>query len=263
MKDIYNLNNYTKYINDIVNRPIWAKEEKDEVTEEITDKENCVTTIVNVKTVYTDKINYVAFDYVTEQDKEDVKQCVITTLLEILKRVEKTGFLDNKQRYSIKDKKDEEIIKLIGTFLRNNSRYGIYKILKIDSKDRYAKSLDEIREKEVFVNKTDTERDVITRLLIKDVVKKFLKNRDKLDTMLFYNKFAELAVDLDAIDVATTQVKDIQKNKNKKRRKICLNWTDADIAYMCGVSVQTVCSRKKKLIADFKQVYLKDIKPYL
>lgn len=261
MKDIYNLNNYTKYINDIVNRPIWAKEEKEEVIEEITDKENCVTTIVNTKTVYTDKINYVAFDYVTEQDKEDVKQCVIVTLLEILKRVEKTGFLDNKQRYSIKDKSEEDIVRLIAKFLRNNSRYGIYKILKIDSKDRYAESLDEMRE--ISMNKTDTERDVITRLLIKDVVKNFLKNRDKLDTMLFYNKFAELVVDLDAIDVATTQVKDIQKNKNKKRRKICLNWIDADIAYMCGVSVQTVCSRKKKLIADFKQVYLKDIKPYL
>lgn len=210
MKDIYNLNNYTKYINDIVNRPIWRKEEKEEVIEEIADKD-CVTIIVNTKTVYTDKINYVAIDYVTEQDKEDVKQCVIVTLLEILDRAKKTGYLDKKQRYSIKNKSDEDVVRLIGKFLRNNSRYGIYKILKIDSKDRYATSLDKIREKEISMNKTDTERDVITRLLIKDVVKEFLKNRDKLDTMLFYNKFTELAVDLDAIDVVTTQIKNIKK----------------------------------------------------
>lgn len=241
------IDDFTKTIEYIIKYPIWEKEKKE-------------SEIENNKLVYTSKIIFMPFNYVTEQDKEDVKQCLITNLIEILGRIEKTGFIDKKHRYNVKYIKKQDAIKLVSKFLRNSGRYEIYKILKIIDGKRYFISIEEEEEKQIekyksiFEDKNQTVKNMITKIFINDTVKDFIKYRDKLDTILFFNIFMELGF-------STNILKDARKTVKGQRKLISLR--NSDIAYMCNVSLRSVQNRKKKLIADFKTVYEQEIKAFL
>lgn len=78
--------------------------------------------------------------------------------------------------------------------------------------------------------------------IITDVIAKFLKNRDKLDTAIFLNHI-----------LAKAQYGDFRFNK----------FSPEQIAIMNNVHVRTVFKRKKKLLQEFKEVWEKEVQPYL
>lgn len=273
--DIYDISNYTDYVNNIVDFPIWKKEMLDEYEiskiekVNVEGKEYVLNSIESKKTTYTKKINYELIDYVTVQDREDVRQCVMATLIEILCRIKETGYLDKRKKYSIKNKNREQIFKLINTFLRNNSKDSIYHILKLDDNyKRNTKSIDSDNFKEEVGMKIlnsgtiDNEIDILTKVVIKNAVKKFLKSRDELDRIIFANEFMDLGFLSFIVNLKKGKKNEENKDDSKRHRKI-VNFTQKDIAEILDIDEGKVGYRKARLIQDFQKIYDTEIEPYL
>lgn len=239
---------YTEDINKIVQYPIWDKQNSDKT-----------------------KRTYHSYDYTNCPElREDVRGCVYVKLAEVLHRIktDKRHCIDNIGRYTVTDRPLEECVRLIAAYLRLGTAMKITKMLKeykknIDDLNKYYTDQkgERMREDiyETFSDRGESMDDALRVMIIKDAVKDFLKDRDKLDYVIFSNYYAELVKDLNELD---TDTRIVQKAESGKR-KLAIEWTIPDIADICNTSERTVIRRKKQLDEDFRICIKNKIKPYL
>jgi len=181
------------------------------------------------------QIVFVRQNYKNLADLDEVEQCVLEGFWKVLS--------DIKKNPSIIEGKPLAEIKRIEAFrVRNASVKKIYDVLGLRRKTREIET-EEKRISRFPKNMFETERSVTNRLLIEKVITDFLKEKDKLDTLLFFATFTDVYF----YSYGKTPLILSQKN----------------IAKICGVCENTVVRRKKKLTEEFINVFREQVAPYL
>jgi hypothetical protein len=130
---------------------------------------------------------------------------------------------------------DNRLFELIAQFYNNGSQ----KLIKREKKivyDPEGEGNSSYETPEGLIIKKETDK------IIKDTITKFLQNKDKLDTAIFLNHImAKAHYDRFRFD----------------------KFSPEQIASMNDVHVRTVFKRQKKLLGEFKEVWAKEIQPYL
>lgn len=174
------------------------------------------------------------YNYKNLEEFNEVEQCVLEGFWRVLAQIKNNPKI-------IQGKPLADIKRIVAYRVRNASTKKVYKVLGIDRPKAIEAEEDKISQFPYPV--FETEKEITNRLLIKKVITEFLKDKDKLDTLLFFATFAEVYF--------------------YGYKKTPINLTQRDIAKICCVCENTVVRRKKKLTEEFREIFREQVVPYL